>query len=85
MAYENGTVYYYKDNTVYEIDESTTALATSGIEVGSIYGMSVNSNKLYTTTYNFVDLSEFVVYDLDTSEEVYSSEVGLGASKIYFN
>ena len=85
MAYENGTVYYYKDNTVYQIDESTTALATSGIEVGSIYGMSVNSNKLYTTTYNFVDLSEFVVYDLDTSEEVYSSEVGLGASKIYFN
>ena len=85
MAYENGIVYYHKDTSVYQIDESTTALATSGIEVGSIYGMSVEDNKLYTVTYDFVELSELIVYDLGTSEEVYSSEVGLGASKIYFN
>jgi len=87
MSYENGNIYYYKsaDSTVYNIGESSTSLATTGINVGSIYGMSVNDDNLYTVTFNFVDLSELTIYDLDTQNEIYSSEVGLGASKIYFN
>ena len=78
--------YYYQSETgvVYEIDESATALATTGIDVGSIYGMSVNDD-LYTVTYNFVDLSELKVYNLSTGASLYSNEVGLGASKVYFN
>lgn len=87
LSYENGNVYYYQGSTgiVYEIEESATSLATTGIDVSSIYGMSVNDGNLYTVTYNFIDLSELFVYDIATGDGVYSNEVGLGASKIYFN
>ncbi|WP_218598934.1 YncE family protein [Polaribacter sp. NJDZ03] len=87
MSYENGTIYYYKgaDSTLYSIDESATALATSGINTGSIYGMAVKDNKLFTTSYSFTALSKLIVTDLSTKEEIYTAPVGLGASKIYFN
>lgn len=87
LAYENGNVYYYQSATamVYTINESATSLASSGLDVNSIYGMSVNGGNLYTVTYNFVDLSELIVYNLTSGAEVYRNELGLGASKIYFN
>jgi len=87
LSYENGAIYYYQGATgvVYEIDETSTALATSGIDVSSIYGMTVNDGNLYTVTYNFVDLSELIVYNATSGASVYTSELGLGASKIYFN
>jgi hypothetical protein len=87
MSYENGTIYYYKaaDSAVYSIDESDTVLATSGIDTGSVYGMSVKDNKLFTTSYSFEALSKLIVTDLSTKEAIYTSPVGLGASKIYFN
>jgi len=87
MSYDNGTIYYYQsvDGIVYSIDESATTLATTGINVNNIYGMSIKEGNLYTVRYNFVDLSELIVYDLTTQDEIYASEVGLGASKIYFN
>ena len=87
MSYENGVVYYYKsiDSTVYSIDESATELATTGINVGGIYGMSVKDEELYVVEYAFQSLSKLTVFDFESQQEVYSSAVGLGASKIYFN
>ncbi|MDO6812452.1 YncE family protein [Tenacibaculum soleae] len=90
MTYQNGKVYYYKgaDSKVYTIDESATVLATEGIDVGGIYGMNVRDNNLFTVSYEFsttTTLSKFKVHDLNTKSEVYTSLVGIGASKIYFN
>ena len=90
MTYQNGKVYYYKgaDSKVYTIDESATVLATEGIDVGGIYGMNVRDNDLFTVSYEFATtttLSKFKAYDLNTKAEVYSTLVGIGASKIYFN
>lgn len=87
LAYENGKVYYYKsaDKKVYEIKESATALATSGFNVGRIYGMTAKDNNVYTVKYAFTSLSKLTVYDASKGKSKYSSVVGLGASKIYFN
>ncbi len=87
MDYENETIYYYESSTTtaYQMDETANNLPLAGIGVGAIYGMSVEEDKLYTVTYDFVQLSELLIYDLNTKEEVYSAEVGLGASKVYFN
>ena len=87
MSYDSGKIYYYQGSTskVYQIDESATELATQGIDVGTIYGMSVRGSELYTVSYAFTNLSEFKAYDVSSGEELYSSGVGVGASKIYFN
>mgnify|MGYP003625526095 CR=1 FL=1 len=87
LSYVNGEIYYYMGSVkkVFAINESGTTLATEGISTGSIYGMSVKDNKLYTTSYSFTALSKLIVTDLSTKEEIYTSPVGLGASKIYFN
>ncbi|WP_343329883.1 cell surface protein [Polaribacter staleyi] len=87
MSYVNGEIYYYmgSEQKVFTINENDTTLATDGIATGNIYGMSVKDNKLFTTSYSFTALSKLIVTDLSTKEVVYSSPVGLGASKIYFN
>lgn len=87
LSYVNGKIYYYKEagKKVYTIDETSKEPASKGIEVGKIYGMSVKGNDLYTVKYAFTSLSKLSVIDLATKKEKYSSAVGLGASKIYFN
>ncbi|TXD52485.1 MULTISPECIES: YncE family protein [unclassified Polaribacter] len=87
LSYNNGNVYYYmgSEKTVFSINESDTMLATDGISTGSIYGMAVKDNNLYTVSYNFTSLSKLIVTDLSSKQEIYTSPVGLGASKIYFN
>ena len=87
LFYNNGSIYYYmgSEKKVFTINEADTALATEGIATGSIYGMAVKDNNLYTVSYNFTSLSKLIVTNLSSKQEVYSSPVGLGASKIYFN
>ncbi|MCG8858796.1 YncE family protein [Tenacibaculum finnmarkense] len=88
MTYQNGNVYYYtgKDKKVHSINETATKLtAENSVNVGSIYGMNVKQNQLFTVEYAFKKLSKFKVFDINTKSEIYASPVGLGASKIYFN
>ncbi len=87
MSYANGKIYYYKgkEKKVYEINETAKEQAKDGIGVEKIYGMTVKENKLYTVKYAFTSLSKLTVIDLSSKKSIYSSEVGLGASKIYFN
>lgn len=90
INYENGKIYYYRgeNKKVYTINENATELATEGIEVGNIYGMNISNNNLYTVSYEFsssTPQSKFRVHDLNTKGEIYSTKVGVGASKIYFN
>lgn len=88
MSYVNNKIYYYKgsDKKVYEINETATKLAsTGGINVDRAYGMAVKENNLFVVKYAFTSLSKFTAYDLTTKNSIYSSPIGLGASKIYFN
>ena len=83
---EGTNLYYYYNNKVYKISEEAINLAvdSSGIDVGNIYGMSVNNNSLYTVNYAFTTFSELKVTDIESKTVKFSSAVGLGASKIYF-
>ncbi|WBX72750.1 cell surface protein [Tenacibaculum pacificus] len=87
MSFDNNKVYYYQgsNTTVYNITNTSSNLATEGINVGLIYGMNVRQNELFTVEYTFTKLSKLKVFDINTKSEIYSSPVGLGASKIYFN
>ncbi|SOS49189.1 YncE family protein [Tenacibaculum dicentrarchi] len=87
MSFDNNKVYYYQgsNTTVYNITNTSSNLATQGINVGSIYGMNVRQNQLFTVEYAFKKLSKLKVFDINTKSEIYASPVGLGASKIYFN
>ena len=86
LAYSDNKLYYYMSSTskVYEIEQNATALATEGVDVGSVYGMNVHEGKLYTLKYAFQDLSQLDVINFTTKANLYSTAVGLGASKIYF-
>lgn len=87
MSYEGNNIYYYSDtnNLVYKIADTATELATEGIDVGEIYGMTVKNNLLYTVENSFSELSKLDIIDFETDSKIYSTAVGLGASKIYFN
>ncbi|KAF9657691.1 MULTISPECIES: YncE family protein [Tenacibaculum] len=87
LAYSNNKIYYYQGNTdkVYGIKETANELAEEGIDVGVIYGMNVRDNQLFVAEYEFQEVSELMVYDINTKNKIYSTEVGVGASKIYFN
>ncbi|HLV40090.1 DUF5074 domain-containing protein [Xanthomarina sp.] len=89
MDYANGKVYYQSNNEVFELNDSASSLpSTSFINLGAIstYGMAVKDDKLYVTdAKDFVSLSDLVVFDLNTKSIINTFEVGLIASKIYFN
>ncbi|CAM1364429.1 conserved protein of unknown function [Tenacibaculum soleae] len=87
LSYNNNKIYYYKgdNNSVCTINDTATELTTEGIEVGNIYGMSVRENELFIVQSDFITLSKFKVFDVNTKSEIHSSAIGLGASKIYFN
>ena len=85
LAQEGQNIYYASNGEVFNIDVNATSLPTSGgIETGPIAGMGVNDAELYTLTTDFQTLSTLTVFDLDTAEETFSDQVGLGASKVYF-
>lgn len=87
LAVEGGDLYYYvsADSKVYKISETATELATTGVSVGPVYGMSVKDGLLYTVQKTFTTLSELEVIEYASEDVLYSTAVGLGASKIYFN
>jgi hypothetical protein len=87
MSHDGNNIYYYSDtdNLVYKISESATELASDGIDVGEIYGMTVKNNLLYTVENSFSELSKLDIIDYESDSKLYSTAVGLGASKIYFN
>ncbi len=85
MAYENGKIHYNVGTKVFTIDDTATSLSSeAGIEVGNIYGMDVNDNKLYTVSFAFTSFSDLNIIDIATGAIEFSTAVGLGASKIYF-
>ncbi len=85
MTHADGNIYYASNGEVFNIDVNATSLPTSGVvTTGPISGMEVNGEELYTLTTDFQTLSTLTVFDLDTAEEIFSDQVGLGATKIYF-
>ncbi len=84
LAQDKGNIYYYSNDSVFTINETTINLPTEGIEVGNIYGMNVKENTLYTCSTAFTTFSTLKAIDLESTSLTFVSVVGLGASKIYF-
>ncbi|WP_010180798.1 YncE family protein [Aquimarina agarilytica] len=86
LAYTKGNLYYVLGTDVIEIDAEATDLSASkeGIAVGNVYGMNAKEDKLYTVSAAFTIFSELKIFDIPSKSAIFSSSVGLGASKIYF-
>lgn len=87
MVLEDDIIYYNIGNNVYAINESATSLSdTSIIEAeGYFYGIEVDGDALFTLNASFTDVSTLNVYSIKTKTKTQTREVGIGASKIYFN
>ncbi|QCE42236.1 YncE family protein [Psychroserpens sp. NJDZ02] len=88
MTYSDGNAYYVLNNGVYSLSDSDTSLPAASlfnITAGYAYGLSVKNNLLYVTDASFTENSTLKVYDIPAGTETNSFDVGLGASKIYFN
>lgn len=88
MTYSNDTLYYMLNNNVYSMSDSDTTLPTIPtvtLNVGFAYGMAIKDNMLYVNDASFSGQSEIKIIDLSSGLELNSFQVGLGASKIYFN
>ncbi|WP_250434484.1 YncE family protein [Hanstruepera flava] len=89
MAFDNGTIYYVLNNEVYEMPETVNDLPTSSIiNLGSIntYGLAVNNGNVYVTdAKDFASQGDLLIYDINTGELTNTFEVGINASKVYFN
>ena len=85
LVHDNGKLLYYSDSKVHEIDDSSTVLSNDGYDLGIIYGMNFKDGFLYTLTKDFESESEVVIRDFSDKSILFNAEVGVGASKIYFN
>lgn len=89
MSYSNGNLYYQVNNSIFKMtDFAPTLPTTSIINLGTIttYGMAVKADRLYVTdAKDYNSLGDLLIYDLNSNTKIHTFEVGLVASKIYFN
>jgi YVTN family beta-propeller protein len=86
FAMNGNQLYYFLGTGVYSFDKEATELPESfSIETGSIYGMAIQNNHLFTLKSSFSALSDLYGYNLSSGAEIGTIKVALGASKIYFN
>ena len=87
MAYSAGTTFYVLNNKLYGLEDTSAVLPTTSVldfTVDYAYGMTVKDNMFYVTDASFTGQSKFLIYDLSTSTEIKSFDVGIGASKSLF-
>lgn len=85
LSQDDQNIYYASNGEVFTMAQNATELPTAGgINTGFIYGMEVNNGNLYTVSFEFSSFSTLSIFDLENSSKIFSSSVGLGASKIYF-
>ncbi len=86
LEIDGDNLYYFLNTEVYTLKTSDTSLPTTPlIETGGIYGMAIRDNQLYSIVASFSTLSDLNVYDLSSKSLIETLEVGVAASKIYFN
>jgi len=87
LAMDNGNIYYHIGYTgVFSIAEGATELSQNeAISTENLYGLNVKNGLIYGVHSSFTSLSKLFITDIATKKKVYSTAVGLGASKIYFN
>ncbi len=87
LSLDGSTLYYSLDGNVFGLDTDATALpAESDFSGLSIYGMTTNRGRLYTTdAKDFASNGDLNIFSLDTKSEIGSFEVGIIPGGVYFN
>ncbi len=87
LSFENNSLYYFVDGSVYEMAVSATSLPSTSILDGvSFYAMTVKDGRLYgTDAKDFASNGSLLVYDLNLNTELATITVGLIPGGIYFN
>ena len=88
LVYDGDDYYYNLGSMVYKLDDSATALPTTGLldtGASNLYGLAVENDILYTLDANFSAESSMDIYDISTKLKTISVAAPVGASKIYFN
>jgi YVTN family beta-propeller protein len=86
MVLNESNIYLATSNSVFKMSETATSIPTSAIINTTVYGISVNENKIYITdAKNFQDNGSLKIFDASTNLELKDFTVGLVPSKVYFN
>ncbi len=88
MAINGNDIYYSLGNDIFSFNSSAAVLPVSKlmtVDAGYLYGMQTRDNELFLLDANFAGKSTLKIYDVSSTTVLQEKEVGLGASKIYFN
>ena len=86
MVLNSGNIYLSTSSSVYKMLESATTIPASAIINTTVYGISVNENKVYITdAKDFQNNGTLKIFDATTNVELKEFTVGLIPGKIYFN
>lgn len=86
MIFNNEIIYLSTSNKIFKMEATSTTIPTSEIITTSVYGLSINDNKIYVTDAgNFQDNGTLKIFDATTNLEIKEFTVGLIPGKIYFN
>jgi len=86
MVLNAGNLYLSTSSSVFKMDANSTTIPTSPIINTTVYGISVNDNKVYITdAKDFQNNGTLKIFDATTNSELKEFTVGLIPNKIYFN
>jgi YVTN family beta-propeller protein len=86
MVLNAGNIYLSTSNSVYKMNEDSSTIPASAVINTTVYGISVNDNKVYITdAKDFSSNGTLKIFDASTNAELKEFSVGLIPGKIYFN
>ncbi len=88
MYLDDNMIYYTIGNDVFSMSANSNSIPTTSLLTatdGFLYGMAVRNSQLYALNVSFTDISEMIVFDLNTNTQIQTIDAPLGAAKIYFN
>ena len=86
MVFNGSNIYLSTSSSVYKMDEAATTIPTSAIINTTVYGISVNEDKIYVTdAKDYASNGTLKIFDAATNVELREFTVGLIPVKIYFN
>jgi len=86
MVLNLGNLYLSTPSSVFKMDVNATTIPTSPIISTTVYGISINDNKVYITdAKDFKNNGTLKIFDAITNTELKEFTVGLIPNKIYFN
>ena len=86
LSYNDGSLYYALNGSIYTLLQTDTALPTTSIITTPIYKLAVNDGKVYVTNDpDSVSNGTLKIFDLTDNSELQSIPTGIIPGGIYFN